>query len=153
MDKIIISHRGNLDGPNPERENSPDYIEEALAAGFNVEVDVWWHEDAFWLGHDGPKHRVKHPFFLVEKGIWAHCKNLETLQHFIMFASIQSKNPHPEYFVHQTDDGVLTSNGWIWTYPGKPVYYLSIAVKPEVVEGWDVSNAAGVCTDYPRRYK
>ena len=38
----LIAHRGNIDGPNPERENSPEYIEEALKAGYDVEVDVWY---------------------------------------------------------------------------------------------------------------
>ncbi len=36
-----ISHRGNLTGINLERENSPDYIMEAVTADFDVEVDVW----------------------------------------------------------------------------------------------------------------
>jgi hypothetical protein len=51
---ILISHRGNLNGPNPERENHPDYIWEALRAGFEVEIDVWWVEGKFKLGHDEP---------------------------------------------------------------------------------------------------
>ena len=33
---ILISHRGNLTGKNPERENHPDYIKEALDLGFDV---------------------------------------------------------------------------------------------------------------------
>ena len=36
MDKIYIAHRGNTDGPNPNRENDPTYIDEAINAGFNV---------------------------------------------------------------------------------------------------------------------
>ncbi len=36
----IISHRGNLDGPIPERENSPDYIDQAIKWGFVVEIDI-----------------------------------------------------------------------------------------------------------------
>jgi hypothetical protein len=37
----IIAHRGNLDGPDPTRENSPIYVMAALAAGVDVEVDLW----------------------------------------------------------------------------------------------------------------
>ena len=37
---IRIAHRGNFAGINRDRENSPDYIEEAIAAGYNVEVDA-----------------------------------------------------------------------------------------------------------------
>ena len=38
---ILISHRGNIDGPNEVRENSPYYIMEALEAGYDVEIDLW----------------------------------------------------------------------------------------------------------------
>ena len=33
---IFISHRGNLNGPEPLRENCPSYIDEALRAGYDV---------------------------------------------------------------------------------------------------------------------
>ncbi len=33
----IISHRGNIEGPIPEKENCPEYINSALAQGFDVE--------------------------------------------------------------------------------------------------------------------
>ena len=36
----LISHRGNIDGPQPDRENSPNYINEAIEAGYNVEIDT-----------------------------------------------------------------------------------------------------------------
>ena len=38
---IFISHRGNLEIESPSRENSKDYILEAINCGFNVEVDIW----------------------------------------------------------------------------------------------------------------
>lgn len=38
---ILISHRGNIDGPNVKMENDPRYIENTLGKGYNVEVDVW----------------------------------------------------------------------------------------------------------------
>lgn len=34
----IISHRGNISGPDPELENNPMYITKALDAGFDVEL-------------------------------------------------------------------------------------------------------------------
>lgn len=37
---LFISHRGNLDGLNPKRENTKDYIQEAIDKGFQVEVDI-----------------------------------------------------------------------------------------------------------------
>ena len=37
---ILIAHRGNTIGPNIEKENHPDYIDEAIKKGFDVEVDI-----------------------------------------------------------------------------------------------------------------
>ena len=37
----IISHRGNLNGPNKNLENRLDTIEKAIQLGFDVEVDIW----------------------------------------------------------------------------------------------------------------
>ena len=36
---FLISHRGNLNGPNIKDENNPDYIMEALSKDFDVEID------------------------------------------------------------------------------------------------------------------
>jgi hypothetical protein len=62
---ILISHRGNISGPNPERENHPDYILEALQAGYEVEIDVWFVDGKFKLGHDGPQYDF--PFELINE--------------------------------------------------------------------------------------
>ena len=59
---ILISHRGNLNGVNVKKENSVDYIEEALDQGFDVEVDVWNISGSYFLGHDEPQHLVKKDF-------------------------------------------------------------------------------------------
>ena len=47
---IIISHRGNINGPEPQKENLPDYIDFALENGLDVEVDLWWNK-GIYLGH------------------------------------------------------------------------------------------------------
>ena len=52
---LYISHRGNLDGINPELENNPKYISNALEKNFDVEVDAWFVNGKFYLGHDEPK--------------------------------------------------------------------------------------------------
>ena len=41
MSPIWIAHRGNTRGPNPEKENQPEYILQAINEGFDVEIDVW----------------------------------------------------------------------------------------------------------------
>ena len=53
-------------------------------------------------------------------------------------------------FWHQGDDYTLTSNGYIWTYPGKLLTTKSICVKPNSIE--EIKGCSGVCSDYIRRY-
>lgn len=60
---IFISHRGNLNGPNKIEENKIEYIEEALNKKFDVEIDLWFVNKNFFLGHDKPQYKVDKKFF------------------------------------------------------------------------------------------
>lgn len=136
---IKIAHRGNLEGPNQRFENEPSYIVEALKEGFDVEVDVWLMEDKLYLGHDIPEYLVGLNFLKNDK-FWCHCKNIEALQ-FLMKNNVRC-------FFHDTDDATLTSDGYIWTYPGKHLTENSICVMPERTS-WEIkSYVAGVCSDF-----
>ncbi len=145
---IYIAHRGNLLGPNPEKENHPDYIIEAVQQGFDVEVDVWMIDGKFILGHDGPQYEVREEFILNDQ-FWHHAKNIQ--------AFYRLNRLRPNYlvncFFHDTDEATLTSGGWLWTYPGKELTPDSIAVMPERVPGWDFSGVYGICTDFPIKYQ
>ena len=136
---ILISHRGNLDGPTPKEENRIEYIENALDEGHQVEVDVWWW-DGFYLGHDEPEYPIDLQW-LSDPRLWIHCKNLPAVKELQL--------TRLNYFWHDKDDYTLTSHGWIWAYPGK---YMepntnSIAVLPEI-HNTDTTNFKGICTDY-----
>ena len=81
---LLISHRGNIDGKQPNRENHPDYIEEALNRRFDVEVDVWYIDETLWLGHDEPQYEVNFKWFFDRAHqLWIHCKNVEAVQYFL----------------------------------------------------------------------
>lgn len=68
-----------MEGPNKEKENSPEYILEAITHGYDVEVDVWVDENgSILLGHDRPQYNVESEFIKHEK-IWCHAKNSEAL--------------------------------------------------------------------------
>jgi hypothetical protein len=140
---ILISHRGNINGPNKSMENSPLYIMEALNKGYNVEVDVWYINNYFWLGHDGPCYKTNYKFLMDEK-LWCHAKNLDAL--------IQMKKYAIHYFWHENDTVTLTSKNYIWAYPGKQPIKNSIAVMPELYKE-DVSLCRGVCSDFIIQYK
>ena len=113
---IFISHRGNINGINKKLENSPKDINNAINKGYDVEVDVWY-TDNFYLGHDKPEYKISKSF-LENKNLWCHAKNLKALE---KLQKLKTK-----YFWHQEDDYTLTSNGYIWTYPGKNLSKKSI---------------------------
>jgi hypothetical protein len=144
---VLISHRGNLIGSNPERENSQDYIQEALDKGFNVEVDVWILDNKIYLGHDGPQYCINKTWLYLHKNnLWIHCKNIEAIIYF------SSKLKLFNYFWHENDTLTLTSKKYIWAYPGKQPIKNSIAVMPEINSD-DVSQCLGICSDYIQNYK
>ena len=137
---IIISHRGNIDGPS-NSENHPTQISKALELGFDCEVDVWYKNNNYFLGHDEPMYDVGVDF-LKNKNLWCHAKNLEALEKMM-----QDKI---HCFWHQNDDFTLTSEGHIWTYPEKQVCEKSIIVQNKKQE--IQYNCLGICTDYPEFY-
>ena len=149
----IIAHRGLLYGPDPDIENSPKQIIEALSKGFDVEVDSWYLDGDWWLGHNQPDYLIRKEFLNTE-GLWIHCKNEKALFELNRIPRTDGKNRN--YFWHQTDRFTLTSNGFIWTYPGEPLYKKSIEVLPELkgilwYENYKENLHYGVCTDYPVR--
>jgi|ETNvirenome_6_85_1030632.scaffolds.fasta_scaffold118437_2 hypothetical protein len=141
----LISHRGNIKGPNPNFENSENYINNALDLGYGVEIDIWYMDGNIFLGHDAPQYKTNVEF-IKKENIWIHCKNIKAL--FFCY----DNNIKNNYFFHNIDNVTLTSNNFLWTYPGKDITCRSIAVLPEVVNAWDISKAAGVCTDYVEKH-
>ena len=63
----FISHRGNVNGPNPELENKPEQILKCLDEGLDVEVDVWVFGNKLYLGHDEPLTEITLSFLLYHK--------------------------------------------------------------------------------------
>lgn len=144
---IKIAHRGNTNGRFEFWENEPTYIDLAISKDFDVEVDVWYKDNILWLGHDNPMYGIDFRWFRDRlTHLWVHCKNLEAVFYF------KSLSYPINYFWHQNDNVTLTSRGYIWTYPGKMLSSESIAVMPELVEGWNTEGAAGVCSDYIEKY-
>ena len=74
----LISHRGNINGIQKERENDPLYINEAINKGYDVEVDVRFENNRFFLGHDKNQFEIIKDF-LKNKKIWCHAKTSEAL--------------------------------------------------------------------------
>lgn len=140
---IKIAHRGNTQGKSVD-ENKPSYVLSALSRGYDAEVDVWFYEGNLWAGHDGARYLLDSDFIdsdLVIEHVWFHCKNLEALNYFI------DHSKKYLYFWHQNDNYALTSNGLIWTYPGKPVTKNNIIVDFNNDGIYEI-EPYGICSDY-----
>jgi hypothetical protein len=144
---IIISHRGNIRGPVPDKENRPSYIDCAIGNGYHVEIDVRSIDGELWLGHDGPQYKVDHNWLDKRRHyLWLHCKNLEAAKECWSYHS----------FCHTEDPFTYTSTGKIWLHD------ISMKIDQNVIipliDKNDITGltdttffdmAYGVCTDYP----
>jgi hypothetical protein len=152
----LIAHRGLVDGPNSLTENSPQQIEWALSAGFDSEIDVWYVDGSWWLGHDQPQYNTNLGF-LSDSRLWIHAKNDGAA-----FALLDlTRGGHKlNFFWHDKDERTLTSMGFWWTFPKQSLGPLSVAVMPE----WHVDPTAlklwtqqqtcfAVCSDFVGKIK
>jgi len=148
----IISHRGNLDGPDSSIENSPKQIEKCLDLGFECEIDLRINNGKPYLGHDSAQYSITLDWLLARLNlIWIHCKDSESL------SFLKKAGEKFNYFWHENDKHTITSQGIFWNYPGGPITSDSIAVLPE--NWWEksqhhpLSQALGVCTDFPVKFR
>lgn len=152
MPLVIISHRGNTSQINSEQENSPNYIDEAIKTGFQVEVDVRFIDKKWYLGHDGADYKVSLDWMKKRSGhIWFHIKNQEGL---LALSKIDSVSPlYWKYFWQQNDDYALTSTGHIWTHCAKIARGKnSIATLLKETDEAP-KKIYGICTDWPLSYR
>jgi hypothetical protein len=148
--RVYISHRGNINGVDERRENSPEYINEAIEAGYDVEVDVRLdHEGKYWLGHDYPQYEIDKKWLTDRNSfLWIHAKNVQAL--------IALKDDH-RVFAHNCDDQTIISNSdYIWTHDLSNITRRSVI--PLLDKSHDIKVYAntefyGVCSDYVEYYK
>tara|TARA_B000000532_G_C18718088_1_gene341287 strand:- start:58 stop:516 length:459 start_codon:yes stop_codon:yes gene_type:complete len=142
---FFISHRGNLHGPNKKDENKIEYINQALEQSFDVEIDLWFLNKNFFLGHDKPQYKVTRNY-LKNKKFWIHAKNLECFYELSKF--------NLNYFWHESDKVIFTSKGFYWNFPGTKLNKNSVYVLPENNKKFNRSlDYIGICSDYIIKYK
>lgn len=148
---IRIAHRGNLNGPIPENENCPYYVKYAIDHDYHVEIDLRTStHDRLYLGHDVAQYEISLDFLMDNSEyLWIHCKDIGALR---ICGDVSGLN----YFWHNTDDYTLTSQGYIWAYPGKiPPNEFTVLVCPEFY--WSDLNIKqfkpyGICSDYVKNF-
>lgn len=142
----IYAHRGNIDGPQPDKENSPAYIEQCIGQSFYVEIDLRYINGSLFLGHDYPQYAVTTEW-LIKHSLWLliHAKDAAAARFL--------HNTQFHYFCHKSDPFTLTSSGAIWTHD------LSIPFTPECIVPvltielmtlfkHKLTMASGICTDF-----
>jgi hypothetical protein len=140
----LISHRGNISGPVPDKENRPSYIDSAIQLGYDVEVDLRFVNGEFWLGHDYPDYKIEIEWMKLRKDyLWFHCKDLDS--------SIELLNHNFMFFCHQSDEFVLTSNNYIWVhnlnYKINNKCIIPLLTKEDILS-YSNLTPYGICTDY-----
>ena len=138
----IISHRGNVRGPIPDKENRPSYIDCAIGNGYDVEIDVRLIAGQLWLGHDELQYKVEHSWLQPRKEyLWIHCKDLAAAKECWEYQS----------FCHTSDPYTYTSTGKIWLHD------ISMKIDNNVIipmiDDIDYAPMKGkpyaICTDHP----
>lgn len=139
--KKLIAHRGNVTGPQPDRENRFDYLIEAIAAGYDVEVDVWKAGGSWFFGHNGPSYSVTLTQIQeIAPHAWFHIKNVA--------AGIAMGFHGFHSFTHDQEPYAYTSRGIKWSHRGEP-NQLGIVCMPNLDTEQDlIRNCHGVCHDY-----
>lgn len=144
--QFLISHRGNVNGKS-SNENSPDYIDNALQKGFDVEIDIRYIDYKLMLGHDQGKYQISLDWINERRNnLWVHCKDKYSIEY------LNSESSEINYFFHNDDDLTITSKGFLWVFPGMQPVKNSIAVMPELYND-DIMQCIGVCSDFINNYK
>lgn len=145
-----IAHRGNVIAPQPERENHPEYVEDAILAGYDVMVDVWWNNDGFFLGNEQPSHLVQRDFLERNKeALWCRARDATSLSKLLEIPGIH-------VFIVEQDHVVLTSRGVPIVTHGRMVDSFCVCVLPERVRTyseWHLRRCYGICSDFIAKYK
>lgn len=154
----LISHRGNLDGRMPKKENHPKYIIDAIQSGYDCEIDLRVNEhDKLFLGHDEKQYEIDKDFLLEYRNeLWVHCKDRNSLNKMVSddeFKSVMN------YFYHENDDYTLTSRGHVWAYPNRHSTDNCVMVILDentirLITEYDldfVKDPFGICTDWVAR--
>ncbi len=151
MSMVFISHRGNINQIISHRENSKEYIDEAIQKGYDVEIDVRTKNNNLWLGHDTPDYPVTIEWLRARKDkLWIHIKDYESLMTFC------NNKIEFKYFCHQSDDFTLVSNGTVWCHKvGNKMNDKCIIplLSLKEVQNYNQYAFYGICSDFIEQCK
>ncbi len=143
---IKISHRGNVNGRDWFLENSPDYIDATIKAGYDVEVDVRLWNNTICLGHDEPQWPIPSRWLIKRKNnLWIHVKDIHTTQILL--------NYNLRLFFHEKERHTLITNSkFVWTHDlseAQPNSIIPLLANSDIQYLPKYRHVAGICTDFP----
>ena len=151
----LISYRGNINGPNPELENTVPYVNDAISEGYVVAVDVWLVDGKLYLCTTRPHiastsrskgYRAGAPYhetdesYLENNMILVRARTPDTLARLAKSGRV--------HCFHTDKQSAVTSQGLLWTtgnVTGPNVLRVSL-------EGDSISPCYAVCSNYIRNY-
>lgn len=164
----IIAHRGRLESCPDEGCNTVNRIFKTLNKNFDIELDVWAYDEkeGLFLGHDEPCEKLSTELIVdYSHHMWLHAKNKGAIEALFR---LNYHFPGINFFYHENDSYVLTSQGYIWIYPevsvpkcnnnARDFEPTSVVVLPEK-QNIDLNDAVlhndvlAICTDYPEYYR
>lgn len=146
---LLIAHRGNCSGLNPERENTHDYIDEAIERGYDVEIDLWSWNDALWLGHDEPQYEVNGSWLDDRKDkLWIHCKNFKAMNLLV--------SSDLRMFFHEKESYTIINGtpSLIWAHDLSELSckcIIPLLSMEDIVNNMQIADSEscyGICSDY-----
>jgi len=143
----FIAHRGNVDGRFAADENKPETIQELNRKGIACEIDVWYRENKYWLGHDAPETEISFEWLMEYLPLrLIHCKHRESLDKLHRECGRLGYNVN--LFYHTVEDYALTSRGHIIVHPDQICLPDSIEMMPEMSKQRDMKSRSNVvCSD------
>lgn len=143
---ILISHRGNITGRIPESENQPEYIQDTIIIGYDVEIDVRMKEGELYLGHDYPQYKIELEWLLERRdSLWIHTKDFESLNLLI-------DKGLRVFFHEQERQTIINNTNLIWSHDLGSISNKSIIPLLDLQSinryGHLAQNVYGVCSDY-----
>ena len=143
----FIAHRGNVSGRFVPDENKPERIDELNAKGVGCEIDVWYTQGSWFLGHDEPQHNVSFEWLMKSLPLRLyHCKNAAALDK--LHLECGRLGYEVNLFYHTVEDYAITSRGHIVVHPDQMCLPDSIEMMPELSKDrFDRLCPTVVCSD------
>jgi len=143
----LISHRGNIEGSNPDLENTTPYIESAINSGFDVMIDLWLFDGKIYTGSDEPKNKLDIDWLeKYNNRLWFNCRDQVILTNLL---SLDPLGKHLHYLHFSEGPMSLTSRNYLIT---KEEFSTPVAIVYQPDVNNKLTDVYGVCSDYVKSY-